>query len=173
MISIKPDENIEKCAQQMIEKRTGLLMVKENGTVDGLLSKKDIIWALTKKGSLKEIKAKDIMSRKIITINPSKDIYDALVLMKDKKKRWLPVREQGKIIGLISINDILRIEPSLFDIAIQNNYIREEKEKLKKIKVIRDLERDDLLLREGECNECGNEGILHRMKGRLLCDQCS
>ena len=172
LVSIKPDETLEKCANRMIEKRAGILIVKDNNKLNGVLTKKDIIWALTKNANFREIKAKDIMSRKVVTISPSRDIYDALVLMKEKKKRWLPVTDKGSVIGLITIKDILKIEPSLFDIAMQNMYIREEKEKMQKLKVIDELEKEELLIKEGLCMECGADGILENMDGKLLCKQC-
>ena len=172
LVSIKPNETLEKCANRMIEKRAGILIVKDNNKLNGVLTKKDIIWALTKNANFREIKAKDIMSRKVVTISPSRDIYDALVLMKEKKKRWLPVTDKGNVIGLITIKDILRIEPSLFDIAMQNMYIREEKEKMQKLKVIDELEKEELLMKEGSCMECGADGILENMNGKLLCRQC-
>jgi CBS domain-containing protein/ribosomal protein S27AE len=172
MVSIKPEETLDKCASKMIEKRAGILMVGENNKLNGVLTKKDIIWALTKNANFREIKAKDIMSRKVVTISPSRDIYDALVLMKEKKKRWLPVTDKGNVIGLITIKDILRIEPSLFDIAMQNMYIKEEKEKMQKLKVIDELEKEELLIKEGLCMECGAERILENMNGKLLCRQC-
>jgi len=172
LVTVKPEDSIERCANRMIEKRTGLLIIKNKEKMNGVLTKKDIIWALTKNANFREIKAKDIMSRKVITISPSRDIYDALVLMKDKKKRWLPVTDKGKVIGLITIKDIIKIEPSLFDIAMQNTYIKEEAEKLQKVRVIDELEKEGLLLKEGLCNQCGAEGILDNFNGRLLCRQC-
>jgi len=144
MIFVKPNDNIMTCAEQMIKNRMGLVIVKDKDKI-GLLSKKDIIWALTKDADLKKIRAGDIMSRKIISINPSKDIYDGLLLMKKNNKRWLPVIEKGRLIGMLTIKDILRIEPSLFDIAVQNSNIR--REKIKRLEVMEELGRNDLLMR--------------------------
>jgi CBS domain-containing protein len=172
LVSIRPEETLEKCANKMIEKRAGILIVRDKEKLNGVLTKKDIIWALTKNANFREIKAKDIMSRKVVTISPSRDIYDALVLMKEKKKRWLPVTDKGNVIGMITIKDILKIEPSLFDIAMQNMYIREEKEKMQKLKVIDELEKEELLIKEGLCMECGSERILENMNGKMLCRQC-
>jgi signal-transduction protein with cAMP-binding, CBS, and nucleotidyltransferase domain len=144
MLFASPNDNIMACAEKMIKNRMGLIIVKGKDKI-GLLSKKDIIWALTKDADLKKIKAGDIMSKKIISINPSKDIYDGLLLMKKNNKRWLPVIEKGKLIGMLTIKDILRIEPSLFDIAVQNSCMR--RERMKRLDVMEELDRNGLLMR--------------------------
>ena len=79
----------------------------------------------------------------------------------------------------MTIKDILRIEPSLFDIALQGMEIREERAKLR---VIREgkkqrLKREEMAsaaewVKEGECEECENFGALYNVDGRMLCEEC-
>lgn len=167
-VSVGPGTPIINCAKDMIKKHVGSLIIKENGRVLGILTEKDIIWALTKKRDLSRIRAKDIMTRRVATISPSKDIYDALLKMKKKKIRWLPVVIKKNIIGMITLKDILRIEPSLFDIAVQNMQIREEKQKLKS----KGKNNYSLWIKEGGCEKCGARGILYNVYGKFLCEQC-
>ena len=171
LVSVKPDTKINDCARSMAKKNVGMVLVKDKERLKGVLTEKDIIWALTKKHDLSNVRAKDIMLRKITTIKPSRDIYEALVRMKNGKLRWLPVTVKGNVIGILTIKDILRIEPGLFDIAVGNMQIKEETEKLKRKQDIIDGKSSNL--GDGECEECGNFGPLSDSNGMLLCEDCS
>jgi len=171
VVSVKPNSTVTDCAKSMFKKDVGLVIVKDEEKLKGVVTEKDIIWALTKKHDLSAVKAKDIMLRKITTIKPSRDIYEALVRMKNGKLRWLPVTVKGNVIGILTIKDILRIEPSLFEIAVGNVQIKEETEKLKRRHNIIDGKGSKIL--EGECEECGNYGLLSDLGSKLVCDSCN
>jgi len=170
-ISVKPDSSIQDCAKIMIKKRVGSLVLQENNRLKGLLTERDIIWAMTKKPveELKKIKARDLAKKKVTTIKPSADLYEALQKMRKSKYRWLPVVVKKDIVGFLTLKDILRIEPSLFEIAHSQGVfqIREEEEKLRR-KEFRKKES----IREGMCEECGNFDFLYKQDGRLICEGC-
>jgi signal-transduction protein with cAMP-binding, CBS, and nucleotidyltransferase domain len=65
----------------------------------------------------------------MVIISPEKDIYDAIIKMRDKDVRRLPVIHDGELIGLLTEKDILKIEPSLFDLLVERYEIREEDKK--------------------------------------------
>ena len=169
-VSVKPDLSIVDCAKLMIKHRVGSLVLQENGFLKGLLIERDIIWAMTKKSieELKKIKAGDLAKKKVSVIKPGADLYEALQKMRKSKYRWLPVVVKGKVIGFLTLKDILRIEPSLFEIAHQQGVfqIREEEEKLARRK------RGDFATREGICEECGNFDLLYSRDGKLVCEIC-
>ena len=171
VVSVKPQSTVTDCARSMFKKDVGLVIVKDQDQLKGVVTEKDIIWALTKKNDLSNVKVKDIMLRKITTIKPSRDIYEALVRMKTGKLRWLPVTVRGNVIGILTIKDILRIEPGLFDIAVGNMQIKEESEKLRRRQDI--IDGKGPTLGDGECEECGNFAALSDNNGLLLCDDCS
>ena len=74
------------------------------------------------------------------------------------------------VIGFLTLKDILRIEPSLFEIAHSHKIfeIKEEQEKLKR----RASSRTASGWVEGACEECGNSDLLYREDGRLICEDC-
>ena len=170
-VSVKPDASIIDCARLMIKKRVGSLVLQENKKLMGLLIERDIIWAMTKKSveELKNIKAKDLAKKKVSVVKPSADLYDALQKMRKSKYRWLPVVVKGDVIGFLTLKDIIRIEPDLFEIAHSQGafQIREEKEKL-----MRRGRKHNGLLREDICEECGNYGLLYNEDGRMICESC-
>ncbi len=172
-VSVNPEISIINCAKIMIKKRIGSLVLAEGGVLKGLLTERDIIWAMTKKSieELKIIKAKDLAKKKVTAIKPSADLYIALQKMKKSKYRWLPVVVGGKVIGFLTLKDILRIEPSLFEIAHSHGVfqIKEEEEKLRRKHSRR---QESGWYKEGVCEECGTLDLLYREDGKLICENC-
>ena len=164
---VSPNMNLKECAKTMIKKRVGSLIVKKGDSLKGILTEKDIVWAVSKKSKkdLADIQAEDLMKRKIVTIRPSADIIEAINKFKKETIRRLPVIENGKLIGIITANDILRIDPGLFQMIFETIKIREETEKLK---------RNDIstLHEQGTCEECGEFGVLYHDESQWLCESC-
>jgi CBS domain-containing protein len=166
-VSVNPDTNLVDCAKEMMKKRVGSLVLKEDQKLIGLLTEKDIIWAMSKKSGrdLRKIKARDIASRKVATIKPSSDLYEALQRMKKLKFRRLPVVIKGNVIGMLTLKDVLRIEPALFTDINQFEKVKEESEKLRRIKGTK-------WSKEGVCEECGGFDLLYKLDGMLVCESC-
>jgi signal-transduction protein with cAMP-binding, CBS, and nucleotidyltransferase domain len=169
--SIRPEASLIECAKEMIKKHVGSLIIKDVQSLKGILTERDIVWAVVKKQDLSKIKAKDIMTRRVVTINPGKDLYEAMVRMSKTKVRILPVVVKDKVIGVVTMKDILRLEPSLFDIAFESVKIKEEGEKVSRRKAVLSGEAENWI-KEGECSECGVYGLLYNVEGKLLCEEC-
>ena len=155
-ISEKPTISVLAAVNLMVKKRIGSLILQEKGILKGILTEKDIMWALSKQADLSDVKAEDICTRKITTIRPSADIYDAVRIMKKVKFRRLPVVVKKKVIGYLTLKDILRIQPELFEIA-RHGYERKEVGNI---------------LKEGICEECERFDLLYRRGDRLVCENC-
>lgn len=166
-ISVSPETSLLDCAKKMVKKRVGSLILKQDSRLKGIITEGDIIWALTKKSKeeLGKIKAEEIAPKKLVTIKPNADLYDALQKMKRTKYRWLPVTVNGDILGFLTLKDILRIEPSLFETASEIMQIKEEGEKLKRRKA-------GEKFKEGMCEECGSFGMLYKTDNMMLCENC-
>lgn len=160
-----PNTDLQKCARMMVKKRVGSLVICENKILEGILTEKDIVWAVVKKPNedLSKILAKDLMKRKVVTINPSKDVTEALDRMKKKKIRRLPVVENKKVIGMLTTKDIFKIDPGLFELISENAKIKEESEKMKRINLPR---------KEGVCSECGDYDLLIKVDNEWICEGC-
>jgi len=163
-----PDANLKQCAEMMIKKRVGSLIIQEKEKLFGILTEKDIVWAIVKKSvkDLQTILARDLAKRKVITIKPSLDIIEALNKMKKAKIRRLPVLENGKVIGMLTQNDIIRLDPGLFEMIAENVSIKEETEKLKKGENIR------ARTKVGVCEECAQQDVLYDVDGEWVCVSC-
>jgi len=169
-VTASPDISLQKAVKLMTKKRVGSLLLIESEELKGILTERDIMWALSKKTikDLGEVRARDICTRKITTIRPSADLSDAIGLMRKKKYRRLPVVVKKRVIGYLTLKDILRIQPELFEIAKEHHAIteiREEEDKLKRKKAKEEFE-------EGICDSCGNMDILYIKDGQRICDDC-
>jgi len=163
-ISARPEIPVLAAIRLMLKKRVGSLILEESGILKGILTEKDIMWALSKKRDLTGVSAKDICTRKITTIKPQADIYDAIMLMRKKKLRRLSVTTNKKVIGYLTLKNILRIQPELFEIAKEGYNLRWPLDNEK--------EKEPEAIKEGICDECGNVDILYLEDGKLICASC-
>ncbi len=165
-IYVSSSTDLKKCAETMVKKRVGSLIVKDGERLEGILTEKDIIWVIVKKSEseLKKLLAKDLMKRRVVVIKPGIDVVEALEKMKKFRVRRLPVIENGKVIGMLTLNDILRVDPGLFQLFSQNVQIKEEAKKLNRGMVSK--------TRDGICEECGEPGLLYFEDGQWTCPSC-
>ena len=123
-VYISPNDNILESTKLMLEKHIGSLLVKEKESLLGILTERDLVRMVSLGIDPKTTKVRQIMTTKIITITPEKDIYDAIVLMNKENLRRLPVTVNGRVIGLITLRDILTLQPTLFDLILDMVDIR-------------------------------------------------
>lgn len=162
-VSISHDTTLLDCAREMDEKHVGAVVVKDNEQSLGIITEQDIIRKVVAKGinPLTE-KVRDYMEKKLITVSPDKDIYDALILMRDNNIRHLPVVDESKMVGLLTIKDILKIEPQLFDLIVEKFEIREASRKPKSTSS------------EGVCQGCGEYTVkIRNINDSMLCEVCA
>jgi len=123
-VYISPNDNILESTKLMLEKHIGSLLVKEKESLLGILTERDLVRMVSLGIDPKTTKVRQIMTTKIVTITPEKDIYDAIVLMNKENLRRLPVTVNGRVIGLITLRDILTLQPTLFDLILDMVDIR-------------------------------------------------
>ncbi len=165
-VSVGPLTNLLDCAKKLVKERLNTLLIVEKSRLLGILTSRDILWALIKKINinLKEIRAIDVATKKVAVIKPSADMSQALDKMKILNFRRLPVLSKGNIIGVITLKDILRVEPSLYSELGELARIREEEKKLSYMKEVYPL--------EGLCENCGAFAEILKVDNKLLCQDC-
>ena len=160
-ITIEKTATIKEAAFKMLKNNVGSLIIKENNKLLGIITEKDMIdKVLANNLNAEKTMVKDIMSKEIKTISSQMDLYDAITKMRDEDVRRLPVIENDEVLGLLTEKDILKIEPSLFDVLVEKFRIKEEKTKLIG------------KYQEGECESCGNYSSLYEVNGQLICEVC-
>lgn len=132
-VKMQVGATIKQVATTMKEKSVGSVLVMEGTKLTGIITEKDIVTKITANGkSAVEKKAFDIMTpyKELVTIKPNVDILEAINMMKKNEIRRLPVMDNNELKGIITTNDILKIEPTLFDLFVEKIRIREEDRKL-------------------------------------------
>jgi len=131
-VATDPKSSLYDCAKKMTKDRVNSILITNKTRLLGILTARDILWTITKKPNvnLKKIKALDIATRKVAVIKPSANISEALMKMKSLNFRRLPVLSMGEVIGILTLKDILAIEPSVYEEMQDLMDLKEEKEKL-------------------------------------------
>ncbi len=163
-ITISPNTTLQQCAKIMKEEHVGSLIIKENSKVMGILTEQDIVRKSVINNDLpSNKKVKDILETNVISINPERDIFEALTMMRDYNIRHLPVIDEDKLIGFITLKDILKIEPDLFELMLEKFEIREETRKPTR----------SSRERSGNCEVCGEySDELKFFEGNTACPEC-
>jgi signal-transduction protein with cAMP-binding, CBS, and nucleotidyltransferase domain len=162
-VSISSDTSLIGCAKLMSEKHVGAVIVKDWNSL-GILTEQDIVRkAIANRIDVNE-KVKRFVETDVITVSPSADIYDALIKMRDNNIRHLPVVENNEMVGLLTIKDILKIEPQLFDIIVEKFELKEENRK----------PINRIIPTEGLCQTCGEYSEkIKEIDHATLCENCS
>jgi CBS domain-containing protein len=105
---VTPKTIVNDALKKMDEKNIGALLVIEKEKILGIFSERDFARkSLQNEKSLKDLTVDMFMSKIVFTISPEKSIYDCMEIMSEKHIRHLPVVENNKTIGLVSIGDIV------------------------------------------------------------------
>jgi CBS domain-containing protein len=109
ILSISPDATVYDALKLMAEKEVGALLVMEAEKVVGIISERDYARKVILLGkSSKEIHVSDIMTSKIVYVNTAQTVDECMALMTDKRVRHLPVYEGDRLVGVVSIGDLVK-----------------------------------------------------------------
>ena len=107
--TIGPDDSVLDALKLLAEKSVGALPVVQNDQVVGIVSERDYARKLVLKGrSSAATPVREIMSAPVITVEPKKSLDYCMQQMTDRHLRHLPVVEDGKLLGLLSIGDLVK-----------------------------------------------------------------
>ena|SRR5215472_1835646 len=123
---LAPDATVYDAIEQMAEKGCGALLVMEGKRLVGVISERDYARKVILKGkSSREIEVREIMSYPVVCIAPELTVEQTMALMTEKHVRHLPVVIEEKVVGVISIGDVVRaiIEDKEFYIQQLTSYI--------------------------------------------------
>lgn len=109
VLTISHDTSVRDAIELLAERRIGALPVIRGGEVAGIMSERDIIYCLRTDGAaVLDWPVERIMTAPAITVEPDKEVMGALSLMTRRRIRHLPVVEGGRIVGIVSIGDLVK-----------------------------------------------------------------
>jgi CBS domain-containing protein len=124
--TITPETSVYDALQKMSNREVGALVVLEEGEICGLISERDYARKVVLQGrNSRDTQVQEIMTRRLITVEPQQTVEACLVLLTDKRIRHLPVVEEGRLVGIVSIGDIVKavIEAQRLTIEELESYI--------------------------------------------------
>lgn len=124
--AIGPDEPVLAAIQMMADRSVGALLVLRDGVLAGIVSERDYARKVILRGrSSAETAVWEIMSSPVTTVAPGDSVATCMMVMTERKIRHLPVLDGGKVIGVLSIGDLVKsvIEEQQREIAELQRYI--------------------------------------------------
>lgn len=126
VLSVTPESSVFDALKLMAEKNVGALLVMDGDTLRGIMSERDYARKVILLGkSSHELAVRDIMSDKVVSVTPKQTVDDCMGLMTGRRIRHLPVLDGGRVVGVLSIGDLVKavIEMQQQTIRELENYI--------------------------------------------------
>ena len=163
VITAKPGTSIKEISEKMTASKAGSVVITESELPIGIVTDGDIVTKVVSKDLVASSTiASEVMSTPLHTIESEKEIIEAARAMRRYGIKRLGVNYKNRLVGIISISDILAITPELLDIVSEKTMImRGESDKLPAFLA-------------GYCDQCNqwSDGLLE-MDGRFLCEECT
>ncbi|MCX7865865.1 CBS domain-containing protein [Limisphaera sp. VF-2] len=106
--TIEPDATVFEAIQRLAEKNVGALLVMDGDRLVGIFSERDYTRKVALRGrSSKETRVREILSDRVICVSPQHSVEDGLRLMTEHRIRHLPVLDNQKVVGIVSIGDLV------------------------------------------------------------------
>jgi len=158
-VTATPDDTVDRVAGVMRTRDIGSLIVVEDGVPAGIVTERDIVTKVAAANLVPQtVKVRDIMTAPVVAIHPHEEVAEAARVMSDRKIRRLAVVEGGKLVGVITENDIIRIWPHLIEVTREYARLGLDEE-------VRGI--------EGHCEACGVYSTALVLDRKLLvCPEC-
>lgn len=108
--TIRPDTDVRHLCDRLAELRVGAMVVSEEGSrILGIVSERDVVRAVAADGDAAlDRGVTEIMTADVVTCSPSDRIGDLMIMMTENRVRHLPVTDDGKMVGIVSIGDVVK-----------------------------------------------------------------
>src|SRR5262245_65808582 len=108
--TMRPDASVDTVVHRLRLDRIGAVIISTDGrTIEGILSERDIVYGLVEHGAaLLQMRAADLMTHEVVTCRAQDPIKEVMAKMTHSRIRHVPVVENGKLTGIVSIGDIVK-----------------------------------------------------------------
>ena len=124
--SVEPGDTVFTALRLMADRNIGAVLVRSDQKIEGIFSERDYARKVILLGKTsRETPVSEIMTTHVISVEPDWTAEQCMALMTDKRIRHLPVMEQGRVVGVVSIGDVVRavVNEQQFTIDVLQRYI--------------------------------------------------
>ncbi len=109
VVSVPPDMTVSEGIKTLSKRGIGAVLVMDDQRIEGILSERDVVHALSARGAAAlDLPVHEVMTRRVVTCRGHDTVAAIMEVMTEQKFRHLPVVEEGSLIGLISIGDVVK-----------------------------------------------------------------
>jgi CBS domain-containing protein len=125
VLEVDGGSSVLEAVQLMVESNVGSLLVTERGEVAGIVTERDYLRRVTLQGRTEQAPVREIMSAPLVVATAETTVDECMAMMTDRRIRHVPVVEGEKVVGLVSIGDLVKFKSKLqsFEIQFLNDYI--------------------------------------------------
>ena len=126
VIRIGGDSTVYEAVQAMVEANVGALLVTEGDEISGIFTERDYLRRIAVEGRRsRDTSVREVMSSPVLIVNPETTVDETMALMTDRRIRHAPVVEDGALVGMISIGDLVKFisKKQSFQIQYLTDYI--------------------------------------------------
>lgn len=125
VMTVRPTDTIAQLARKLRLERVGAMIVSKDGsTIDGIISERDVAYGLAEhENQLMELAVSDLMTKSVVTCSPDDNVSTIAKTMTERRIRHLPVEEGSKLVGIISVGDV--VKHRLEELQLEANVLRD------------------------------------------------
>jgi len=126
VLEIEGSASVFEAVKRMVEANVGSLLVTEDGEVAGIVTERDYLRRVALEGRTdKETPVREIMSSPLVVVTPQTTVDECMALMTDRRIRHVPVVDDGRVVGIVSIGDVVKFKSQRqsFEIQYLTDYI--------------------------------------------------
>lgn len=159
-VTISADATVVEAASIMRDREVGSLVVLEDSRPIGIVTERDVVTKVAAANKLSQATSvRDIMTSPLVAVHPHQEVAEAAKVMAARKIRRLPVIKEGKLVGMLTENDIIRVWPQLIEVTREWDKAGLESQFAKGV--------------EGHCDACGVYSTnLVWDRNLLVCPEC-
>jgi signal-transduction protein with cAMP-binding, CBS, and nucleotidyltransferase domain len=120
LLTIASDASVFDMVKQMVDSNVGSLLVTVSGRIEGIVTERDYLRRVTLEGRTdKDTPVSEIMTSPLIVVTPQTPVDECMAIMTDRRIRHMPVVEDGEVVALVSIGDVVKFQSQQQSFKIQ------------------------------------------------------
>jgi CBS domain-containing protein len=125
VVTTRPDTSVAEAVSRLRAEGIGAMVVLAgSGRLDGIISERDVVRGLARHGrTVLDLKVADLMTRAVTTCSPKDTVKAVMAVMTERRVRHLPVVEAGRLLGIVSIGDV--VKNRLDEMELEVNVLRD------------------------------------------------